>query len=126
MPRYTYDLDIAQQYLDMYLYSKTGSDYTKGCVGDANFDGIVDLDDLYYWIEEYGNAPYTRQIDWLDPDWYTTYPWPKDNTLDGVYGTVAPGNDVDPDFDNSGTVGAEDFGLWLANVGKEYPYPGAW
>jgi ABC-type transport system substrate-binding protein len=120
MPLYTYNLTIAQQYLDMWLYAQTGTNHTKGCVGDANFDGIVDLDDLWYWMEEYGNAPYTRQITWLDPDWYTTYPWP----IDG--GTVAPGNDIDADFNNNGIVGPEDYGLWLANVGKEYPFSGAW
>jgi len=124
MDTYTYDLTKAQQYLDMWLYAQTGytdpADYNKGCVGDANFDGKVDLDDLYYWIEEYDNIPLNRTIDWLDPDWYTTYPWPKSG------GTVAPGNDIDPDFDNNNNVGVEDFDLWLANVGKEYPFPGAW
>jgi ABC-type transport system substrate-binding protein len=121
MPLYTYDIAKAQQYLDMWLYAQTGTNYTKGPVGDANFDGIVDLDDLYYLIDEYGNAPYTRPIDWLDPDWYSSYPWPA-----GYGDSVAPGNDIDPDFDNSGLVGIEDFGLWLANVGREYPYSGAW
>ncbi|RLI43634.1 hypothetical protein DRO69_09080 [Candidatus Bathyarchaeota archaeon] len=120
MPRYTYDLTRAQQYLDMWIYAQTGSDPTKGPIGDADFDGIVDLDDLWYWLEEYGNAPYTREIDWLDPSWYTSYPWPKDG------GSVAPGNDIDPDFDNDGIVDIDDFGLWLANYGKQYPFPGAW
>jgi hypothetical protein len=120
MARYTFDLTKAQQYLDMYLYASDPVDYALGPVGDADFDGSVDLDDLLYWLDEFGNAPYTRQIDWLDPDWYTSYPWPKSG------GTVAPGNDIDPDFNNNNLVGAEDYGLWLANFGKEYPYDGAW
>jgi len=120
MDRYTFDLTKAQQYLDMYLYSTDPVNYALGPVGDADFDGSVDLDDLLYWLDEFGNAPYTRQIDWLDPDWYTSYPWPKSG------GTVAPGNDIDPDFNNNNLVGAEDYGLWLANFGKEYPYDGAW
>jgi hypothetical protein len=121
MGLYTYDLDKAQQYLDMWVYAQTGTNHTRGPVGDANFDGIVDLDDLYYWLEEYGNAPYTREIDWLDPDWYTTYPWPA-----GTGDSVAPGNDIDADFNNNGITGPEDFAYWLANVGKEYPFSGAW
>ena len=48
------------------------------------------------------------------------YPWPKTG------GTIAPGNDVDPDFNNNEVAGPEDYGHWFANVGKEYPYPGAW
>jgi ABC-type transport system substrate-binding protein len=121
MSRYTYNLTIAQQYLDMWRYAQTGeTEYAKGPVGDSDFDGIVDLDDLLYWYEEFGNAPYTRQIEWLDPDWYSSYPWPKTG------GTVAPGNDIDPDFNNNGVVGAEDYGPWLANFGKQYPFLGAW
>jgi len=120
MGQYTYNITRAQQYLNMWFYAQTGEDYTNGPVGDADFSGIVDLDDLWYWLEEYGNAPYTRPITWLDPSWYTTYPWPADS------GPIAPGNDIDPDFDNSGTVGIEDYPLWLANFGREYPFPGAW
>lgn len=122
LPLYTYDLVKAQQYLDMAIYAQTGTDETKGPVGDANFDGIVDLDDRWYWGEEFGNAPYTRTLEdaaWLDPDWYSTYPWP----IDG--GSVAPGNDIDADFDNNGNTGGEDYLPWLLNVGKEYPFPGA-
>jgi len=120
MDRYTYDIDKAKQYLDMWLYAQTGSDYTKGPVGDANFDGTVNLDDLWYWLEEYGNAPYTRPITWLDPSWYTTYPWPKEG------GPIAPGNDIDADFNNNDLTDMEDFSLWITNYGKEYPFPGAW
>jgi ABC-type transport system substrate-binding protein len=127
LPLYTYDIAKAQQYLDMAIYARTGTDYTKGCVGDANFDGKVDLDDRWLWGEEFGKPPYTRTLetaDWLDPDWYTDYPWPKQEGP-GKYGSVAPGNDVDADFDNSGTTGGEDYLLWLTNVGKEYPFSGA-
>ncbi len=109
----------------MWLYSQTNytdpADIAKGPVGDADFDGIVDLDDLWYWLDEYGNAPLTRQIDWWDPAWSEgVYPWP---VADGA--SVAPGNDIDPDFNNDGTVGPEDFPLWFDNWGKEYPFPGA-
>jgi hypothetical protein len=126
---YTYDLAIAQQYFDMAIYAQSGTDHTKGCVGDANFDGIVDLADRWYWGEEYGNAPYTRTLenppesDWLDPDWYSDYPWPISGDIST--GSVAPGNDIDADFDNNGVTGPADYALWLAAVGNEYPFPGA-
>ncbi len=123
---YSYDLATAQKYLDMWLYSQTGYDtpeeYNKGCVGDADFDGIVDLDDLWYWLEEWGNAPLTRQIDWWDTAWSEgIYPWPLASG-----DSVAPGNDVDADFNNDGNTDGTDFTLWFENWGKEYPFPGAW
>ena len=118
---YTYDLVKAKQYLDMWRYSQTGQPHAQGPVGDADFDGIVDLDDLWYWLDEYGNAPLTRPIDWWDPAWSEgVYPWPVESGA-----SVAPGNDIDPDFDNSGTVGPEDLPLWFNNWGKEYPFPEA-
>jgi len=123
LPLYTHDIAVAQQYLDMAIYAQSGTDYTKGCVGDANFDGIVDLDDRWYWSEEFGSAPYTRTLEnapWLDPDWYTDYPWPVASG-----GSVAPGNDIDADFDNNGVTAGADYALWLAAVGNEYPFPGA-
>jgi hypothetical protein len=127
LPLYTYNLTMAQQYLDMAIYAQSGQDYTKGCVGDANFDGIVDLDDRWYWSEEFGNAPYTRTLEdapWMDPDWYSTYPWPTDAGPQSV-GSVAPGNDIDADFDNNGVTAGADYALWLAAVGNEYPFAGA-
>ncbi len=95
LPLYTYDLVKAQRYLDMWFYSQTGTDHTKGCVGDANFDGKVDLDDRFLWGEEFNNAPYDIP--------YAPYT-------------------IDADFDNNGFVGGSDYGLWLATAGNEYPY----
>jgi len=132
MGKYEYDLTKAQQYLDMYLYSQQayapqGSpEVALGPVGDANFDGKVNLDDLLYWLEESGNAPLTRQLDaepWWDPSWLSG---PYDTIFPRDGGPVAPGHDIDPDFDNSGTVGSEDLALWIANFGNQYPYDGAW
>jgi len=121
---YMYDLAKAKRYLDMYLQSRADlyPNQAVGPVGDADFDGKVDLDDLWYWLDEYGNAPLTRAIDWWDMTWTEgVYPWPVESGT-----SVAPGNDIDPDFDNSGTVGPEDFPLWFNNWGREYPFPGAW
>ena len=131
---YTYDLDIAQQYMNMWLYSldaatMPGNDlsanYNKGPVGDANFDGEVGLRDIFLTIAEFGNAPLTRKIDWWNLDWSEgIYPWPV--TGDTSTSPIAPGNDVDPDFNNDGTVTIEDFTLCAANWGAEYPFEGAW
>ena len=132
MERYTYNLTKAQQYLNMWLYSQQAyapqgsAEVALGPVGDANFDGLVDLDDLLYWLEEVGNAPLTRKIEaepWWDPSWLSTY---YSNIFPKAGGPVSPGNDIDPDFDNSGTVDSADLALWIANYGKEYPFPGAW
>jgi ABC-type transport system substrate-binding protein len=128
---YTYDMDIAQQYMNMWLYSldaaiMPGNDlpanYAKGPVGDANFDGEVGLRDVFLTLDEFGNAPLTRQIDWWNTAWSEgIYPWP---VASGA--SVAPGNDVDPDFDNDGTVTSADFALCVANWGAKYPFEGAW
>ena len=131
LPIYTYNIAKAQKYLDMWRYSQDyitrpgnelPANYNKGPVGDANFDGKVDLDDLYEWYDTYGTAPLTKQIDWLDPSWTTGggYPWPA-----GSGCSLAPGNDIDADFDNSNDVTLADYDLWYANVGKVYPFAGA-
>jgi len=122
---YEFDLTKAQMYLDMWYYSQEGftapADRDKGAVGDANFDGIVNTDDLWLWLTTWGEKPLTHEIDWWDPDWSGgVYPWP---VAEGA--SVAPGNDIDADFNNGGTVGSEDFPLWLAHWGDEYPFEGA-
>jgi len=125
---YSYDLDKAKQYLDMWLYSQTGeTEYAKGPVGDADFDGEVGLKDVWLTIDEIARAqpPLTRTIDWWDPAWAEgIYPWPV--TGDPSTSSIAPGNDVDADFDNDGIVTTFDFALCQNNWGKEYPFPGAW
>jgi subtilisin family serine protease len=120
---YEYNLAKAQMYLDMWFYSQTGTDYTKGPVGDANFDGKVNLDDLFLLIDKWGETP-PYPIDWWPPEGWKgpeVYPWP---VTEGA--SVAPGNDIDIDFDNDGdTADPDDFLWWLYNWGKEYPFPGA-
>ena len=120
---YTYDLAKAKQYLDMWYYSQTNKDYTKGAVGDANFDGKVNLDDLFLLIDKWSETP-PYKIDWWPPEGWIgpeVYPWPVEEGA-----SVAPGNDIDIDFDNDGdTADPDDFLFWLYNWGKEYPFPGA-
>jgi len=122
---YTYDIAKAKQYLAMWNYSRVGKDYTKGPVGDADFDGTVDLDDLWQFLDKFGSScgyPLPYPIDWWPLEWSDgIYPWPVESGA-----SVAPGNDIDPDFNNDGTVSAADFTLWFNNWGREYPFPGAW
>jgi ABC-type transport system substrate-binding protein len=96
---YEGNLTKAQMYLNMWKYSQVGSDYTLGPVGDADFNGLVELDDFYIWAGNFG----TTSADW----------------------TFLPGQDVDPDFDNSDYVEMADFYRWTEGWGAEYPFPGA-
>jgi len=98
LPAYEYDITKAEQYLNMWKYSQVGTDSTKGPVGDADFSGKVNVDDLWIWIKNYGTSP----------------PW-----------DFLPGNDIDPDFDNQADVNLDDLWLWIGNYGEEYPFPGA-
>ncbi len=126
---YEYDLAKASQYLNMWKYAQPeyappGSDEVAlGPVGDANFDGKVNLDDLFLLIDKWGETP-PYEIDWWPPDKWLgdpAYPWPVEEGA-----SVAPGNDIDIDFDNDGnTADPDDFLFWLENWGKEYPFPGA-
>jgi ABC-type transport system substrate-binding protein len=97
-----YDPIIAQMYLDMYLYSKVGTDYTLGPVGDADFSGLVDFDDWFVWFDNYGKTD----------GGINAWPW-------------IPGCDIDPDFNNDNATTMADFDLWWPNYGEEYPFPGA-
>jgi len=98
LPPYEYNIDKAKMYMDMWYYAQVGTDYTKGPVGDADFSGLVELDDFLIWVNNFGTTP----TDWT------------------------PGNDIDPDFDNNGEVEMSDFYLLAENFGREYPFPGAW
>jgi len=96
---YEHNITVAQMYMNMWRYSLEGTDYTLGPVGDADFSGVVRLDDFIAWATNFGTEP---------EDW-----------------TFLPGNDIDPDFDNSGTVNLDDFIEWAANYGTYYPFEGA-
>jgi ABC-type transport system substrate-binding protein len=128
---YEYDPVTASQYLDMWYYSQTGKnasigggkyEYDLGPVGDANFDGKANLYDLFLLLDKWGETP-PYKIDWWPPDKWLgdpAYPWPVEEGA-----SVAPGNDIDIDFDNDGVVDSDDFLLWVANWGNIYPFPGA-
>jgi ABC-type transport system substrate-binding protein len=102
---YPYDIDIAQQYMDMYLYSLSenapaGSPEVElGPVGDADFSGFVELDDFAVWAENIGTSP-------------DAWPWYSDQ-------------DIDPDADNTDYVELADFYDWRENIGEYYPFYGA-
>ncbi|UCE15751.1 MAG: hypothetical protein JSV12_07770 [Candidatus Bathyarchaeota archaeon] len=93
-----YQTNITQaiKYMEMWYYSQVGTDYTKGPVGDADFSGFVGIYDFYIWRECFGKT--TGQI-WFEP-----------------------GQDVDPDFDNSDLVDIDDFYKWVDNFGRYYSY----
>jgi len=96
---YENNLTKAEMYMDMWRYAQEGTDHTLGPVGDADFSGVVRLDDFILWATNFGTEP---------TDW-----------------TFLPGNDIDPDFDNSGLVNLDDFIEWAANYGTYYPFEGA-
>jgi ABC-type transport system substrate-binding protein len=90
-----YDLDKALDYMELWWYSNHG-DGSDSAVGDSDFSGLVDLDDYLILVGKAG----------------VTESWPID---------VVPGNMIDPDFDNSGTVTrADDLPLWSGTYGVEY------
>jgi len=112
---YTYDMTKAQQYLDCWKLSRiahanfTSGDWTRangGAVGDADFSGIVNLDDFTAWASQWEQNE--AQFSW-----------------DGIYECL-PGQDKDSDFNNDDVVNTNDFTLWAANYGAEYPFPGAY
>jgi len=97
---YEYNIAKAQQYMDMWYYSQVGqTEYEKGPVGDADFDGTVDYDDFWVWWKNWDTSPNEWEFD--------------------------PGRDIDPDFDNDGGVDLDDFCEWAVNWGKDYPFEGA-
>jgi len=100
---YEYNITKATQYLAMWYYSRTDTDWTKGPAGDADFSGLVELDDFYLWVKYFGK--YMKDIN--------------------MYDEFKPGNDIDPDFDNNGYIEMPDFYKWTAAWGKYYPFKGA-
>jgi len=102
---YEYDIAVAQQYMDMYHYSLSANappgspQVLLGPVGDSDFSGFAELDDFAIWADNVGTAP-------------AAWPW-------------WPGQDIDPDFDNTDFVELDDFYDWRENVGAYYPFYGA-
>jgi len=92
---YVYNSTRALKYLEMWWYAKEGEDPGKGPVGDANFNGAVDMYDYYAWVENVGKL--THQISFL------------------------PGQDVDPDWNNDGKVDGVDFYMWPGRWSFWYP-----
>jgi ABC-type transport system substrate-binding protein len=99
---YEYNIDIANQYMDMYRYSLEGTDYTLGPIGDGDFSGYTEPIDFTIWA--------TRLVKGqLYP-----YEWPW-----------SPGRDIDPDWDNTGFVDLDDFYAFRDESGDYYPFYGA-
>jgi ABC-type transport system substrate-binding protein len=102
---YEYDIAVAQQYMDMWNYSLSANapagspEVLLGPVGDNDFSGFIEMVDFAIWAENVGTAP---------GDW----PW-------------WPGQDIDPDADNTDYVELADFYDWRENIGSYYPFYGA-
>jgi len=96
---YEGNITKAQMYMNMWKYSQVGTDYTLGPLGDADFNGLVEFDDFYIWARNFG----TTSADW----------------------DFLPGQDIDPDFDNTDYVEMADFYRWTDGWGEKYPFPGA-
>jgi ABC-type transport system substrate-binding protein len=92
---YKYNSTRALKYLEMWWYAKAGENMHAGPVGDANFNGAVDLYDYYDWVDWVGTP--VHQIKFL------------------------PGQDIDPDWDNNGVVDGSDLGWWPQRFGFYYP-----
>jgi len=97
---YEYNVAKALQYMEKWNYSQVGTDYTLGPVGDADFSGVVNLDDFTAWTGQWGQNEASF--------------------------TFLPGQDKDSDFNNDDVVDLDDFQLWAANWGAQYPFPGAY
>ena len=95
---FDYDLAEAQRYLDMWIYSQVGEDYTLGPVGDGDFSGLVEMADFVVWADRIVyNEP-------TPPDW-----------------PFSSGRPIDPDYDNNGYAEGADFFRWRENIGATYP-----
>jgi len=109
---YEYNIDIANEYMDMYRYSLVDTDWEleypdgrpKSPIGDADFSGYSEPLDFTIWA--------TRIVEGqLTPD---LWPW-------------SPGRDIDPDYDNNGDVEIDDHARFEINTvpTKYYPFVGA-
>jgi len=99
---YEYDIDIANEYMDMYRYSLVDTDWAQGPVGDGDFSGYVEPRDFSIWA--------TRIVEGqLTPD---EWPW-------------SPGRDIDPDFDNNAYVDIDDYYKFRDFSEDYYPFYGA-
>jgi ABC-type transport system substrate-binding protein len=99
---YEYNIDIANQYMDMYRYSLVGTDYALGPVGDGDFSGYVEPIDFTVWA--------TRLVKGqLYP-----YEWPW-----------SPGRDIDPDWNNDAYVDVSDYIRFRDDRQVYYPFYGA-
>ncbi len=110
---YEYNIDIANEYMDMYRYSLVGADWEleypdgrpKSPIGDADFSGYSEPLDFTIYA--------TRIVEGqLTPD---EWPW-------------SPGRDIDPDYDNNGVVNVNDHARFETNTvpTKYYPIAGAY
>jgi len=129
---YTHDIDMAQKYMNMWLYSQQGQPFADGPIGDANFDGIVNLKDIHLTLDEIarysatGDGPLTRPLSQPYGWWNISLsggidPWP---VASGA--SYAPGNDVDADFDNDGDMDSTDFSKCVEKYGEKYPEGAVW
>ena len=95
---YEYDLGKAEKYMDMWRFSQVGTDYTLGPVGDGDFSGWVEVDDFTIWANAIVKGTLTS-ADWI----------------------FEPGNDIDPDYDNTNYVELADYYRWGNSSGIYYP-----
>jgi len=112
---YTYDMTKAAQYFDCWKLSRIAhAPYASnlwnttngGAVGDADFSGVVNLDDFTVWASQWDMSE-------ADFSWQGAH-------------QCLPGQDKDSDFNNDDVVNTDDFTLWADNWGAEYPFPGAY
>jgi ABC-type transport system substrate-binding protein len=94
---FEYNLTKAEKYMDMWRLSQVGETPTLGPVGDTDFSGHVEMDDFVVWANAIVDGTLTS-------------PW-----------SFLPGNDIDPDCDNSDYVELADYYDWRENFGMYYP-----
>ncbi len=107
---YEYNITIANEYMDMYMYSLVGTDWTqqypderpKSPLGDGDFSGYVEPLDFTIWANRIVEGQ-------LIPD---QWPW-------------RPGRDIDPDFDNNEYVELNDYYIFRDLSEDYYPFYGA-
>jgi hypothetical protein len=94
---YEHNVTTANAYLDMWKNSRIlhAPNAAVGPVGDADFSGLVELDDYKLWYNNFGNTEEAHDF--------------------------LPGNDEDADFNNDNTVDGDDFTLWASKFGVYYP-----